>query len=133
MNLKKQFILVFVQRWLFVGISHPTKKIPITGIKKPAISRRWKIPKKSRIPWIKIPRLGKNPETKKSPEPRGFAKNPDGQTTVKTQKIFLIFFKGISNFRWKFKKFKTKFLGFFDLAQNLNSGSRKNSIPKPTV
>ena len=46
------------QSWLFVGISHPTKKIPIPGLKNPD-PRAKKSPgytegKKTRIPEIKI-------------------------------------------------------------------------------
>ena len=56
-------------------MSHPTKKNPDSGDKNPEDF--------SKIPGIKIPKLRKipnpgdnNPEPKKNPESRGFAKNP---------------------------------------------------------
>ena len=89
--------------WLFVGISHSTKKIPNPGdfAAIPVI----KIPKLRKIPnpedknpeTKKIPNPGdknpetkkipnsedKNPETKENPEYRGFAENPESRGYAK--------------------------------------------------
>ena len=62
------------QSWLFVGISHPTKKIPIPKVKNPEKnpesrglkSRRFLIDPGDfeEIPGIKITRLKKTPESR---------------------------------------------------------------------
>ena len=71
----------FKQSWLFVGISHLTKKIPIPGIKNPREIPKVKNPGDFvKIPGIKIPRLknpnpgDKNPETQKIPNSGDFQK-----------------------------------------------------------
>ena len=108
----------------FFGISHPTKKIPIQGIKIPKLR---KIP----IPGIKIPRPKKSRIS-------GISENPDGQKAVKTQNFYFEIFKGSREifksrsrspgFRdfslgiffeiFKFRSRSPEFSGFLDLAQN---------------
>ena len=56
---QNNFIIVIKQRWLFVEISHPIKKI--------FRYRGYKIPRKSRIPGILRKSRRKNPEIKKNP------------------------------------------------------------------
>ena len=69
------------QSWLFFGISHPTKTIPIPAIKNPCDILKVKI-----LKLRKIPNPGNyNPEIEKNPEIKKSRKNPECQKTVKRQ------------------------------------------------
>ena len=125
------------QSWLFVGVSHPTEKIWIPGIKNPRVIPKVKNP---RIPEIHPGNFaisgGKNFEITKNSGSRGLksgdSKNPVSREFAKNpEKIPMIrkpnnpnFFKGFSNLNYKQMPFQNEKIPM--------AGSRNNPIPKPT-